>query len=250
MTSCCPENSWPFLVDNYQVKGSNIQYEGMNIYTVGEPGEKAVVLLADIFGFESSRHRAIADHFAEQGYFAIVPDMFRGDPIVNYPEDFPNWAPKFTWEGFQQDFQNVVIPYLSGVGVQSAGLMGFCWGGWLIFKLCADEAVDTSIIKCGVHCHPSPQVEELVFQSDPLLMARQLKDIPQLILSAGNDTDYVKPGAEYEKILTERNITCVTHHFPDQSHGWVVRGDLTIPETDRDVKLALEKSLEFFKEML
>ena len=40
------------------------------------------------------------------------------------------------------------------------------------------------------------------------------------------------------------------HEFPEMEHGWVPRGNASIPEVKRDVKLALQKTVDFFKDCM
>jgi hypothetical protein len=43
-------------------------------------------------------------------------------------------------------------------------------------------------------------------------------------------------------------VSAVT--VPEMQHGWVPRGDLSIPEVERDVKKALDLALAYFKKHL
>ena len=79
--SCCPEGSWAELKEDYITIGTEIQLDGIKIYTVGS-GEKCIIYNHDIFGWMPStcgRTRAICDFLAKNGYFVILPDYFEGD---------------------------------------------------------------------------------------------------------------------------------------------------------------------------
>ncbi|KAF0708501.1 hypothetical protein As57867_006312, partial [Aphanomyces stellatus] len=52
---------------------------------------------------------------------------------------------------------------------------------------------------------------------------------PQLVLAAGNDPAWLKPGGSVEKTLQARGIASKFRDFPDVVHGWVNRGDLAEP---------------------
>ncbi|CAK9318595.1 unnamed protein product [Citrullus colocynthis] len=62
------------------------QLAGLNSYVTGSPDSKiAVILITDVFGYEASLLRKLADEVAAAGFFVVVPDFFKGDPYV--PDD-------------------------------------------------------------------------------------------------------------------------------------------------------------------
>lgn len=67
-------------------KGTEETVHGLPTYV--SPGKQAdkcktVVFLADIFGFQLPNVRLLADEWADQGYYVLVPDIYQGDPIDN-----------------------------------------------------------------------------------------------------------------------------------------------------------------------
>lgn len=48
---------------------------GLEYYVVGSTSDKPLLLIADVFGYNSGRTRTIADQFASQGYYVIVPKL-------------------------------------------------------------------------------------------------------------------------------------------------------------------------------
>jgi dienelactone hydrolase len=76
--SCCPPNSHKYLEASYDTVGSKItRPNGYEYYISGgsAAGKTAVIIVPDVWGWNSGRTRAIADMFAESGYFAIVPKL-------------------------------------------------------------------------------------------------------------------------------------------------------------------------------
>jgi len=246
--SCCPKDSWPELKLDYVCTGHDETFIDLPLYVNGDPSrKKAIVLLTDVFGPPGGRTKAIADHFALEGYYAVVPDFFRGYYLPSFPE-FIDWGRQFPYENkLQNDVRDRLLPFLQSKGIESVGLIGFCYGCWVVFNICADESFDLSMIKCGVNCHPSLGVETRIFERDPLPLVRRVR-VPQLLLPAGNDPDDVKPGGEVLRILGEKEFggDCETVVFPEQQHGWVVRGDLNVEATKRDCELAIERALHYF----
>lgn len=121
----------------------------------------AVVLAQEIFGVNANM-RAVADFYAEEGYVALVPDLFwRQQPHVELgytPEDFEKAIAYF--HGFDldlgiADIQSCVnllrtMPEVdTTVGV---GLVGFCLGGRLAyFAACrTDVAVSVGYYGMGI----------------------------------------------------------------------------------------------------
>ncbi|KAL6063097.1 DLH domain-containing protein [Balamuthia mandrillaris] len=252
--SCCPAGSWPALKVDYTPTGTTEDIgQGMQAYLTGhaEQGGKAILVVHDVFGPESGRSKAIADQLAAAGYFVVLPDLFRGDPLPSISE-LMTWAKKYPAEALQKDVKEVVLPFLKDKGIESVGMIGFCWGSWAMFHFSGDEAIAPSI-KCGVDCHPSLILEQLVFEKDPVAVAERVKSGPHLLLPAANDPDFVKEGGAVIQKLQEKEAFgehCKVVNFPQQQHGWVNRGDVTNEEVRKDVQRALELALEFFKQHL
>jgi len=66
----------------------------------------------------------------------------------------------------------------------------------------------------------------------------------QLFLPAGNDGPEVKEGGLAQQIMKE-NLQI--YEFSEMSHGFLSRGDMSNPAVARDVRLAVEKIVSFFK---
>lgn len=254
--SCCPADSWPALTvaDPGQREGQNVDIGGdmKNAYVVGNAakcGGRGIILIHDVWGVDSGRLKGIADQFAKQGYFCVLPDLYRGD---NLPEIslIKDWAKKFPYEKCAADVFDVVLPYIKKQGVESVGMIGFCWGCWLIMKLGGDER-SRGIIKVGVNAHPSIRLEEMVWEKSLVAIAEDVAYFPQVLLSAGNDHDYVQEGNEYEKLLKgkdgELGKRSAVYSFKDMKHGWVNKGDVEVEEVARDVKKAITIATEALK---
>jgi dienelactone hydrolase len=48
---------------------------GLEYYGVGLTSDKPMLLIPDVWGYNSGRTRTIADQFASQGYYVIVPKL-------------------------------------------------------------------------------------------------------------------------------------------------------------------------------
>jgi carboxymethylenebutenolidase len=99
----------------------------------------AIVLLQEIFGL-NSHIRAVADGYAQDGYYVLAPATFhRAEPGVELgytPEDMQRgFALKGAAEAVQallmQDVQSA-INHAAQFG--KVGVMGYCWGGLLTWR--------------------------------------------------------------------------------------------------------------------
>ena len=249
--SCCPAGSWPALDANYEGKG-NIQDigEGLQTYIVGEvSSKKSIILVPDVFGPGGGRNSAIADQLAAEGYFVLLPDIFRGNPLPNL-ETIGTWLPQFPYEKVKPEIQTCVRFLQSKDAADKVGLMGFCYGCWINFKLCGDSELQ-NYFSAGVNCHPSLIIEQKFFNRDPSTLVEPLT-VPQLLLSAGNDPPFVQADGDIIKLLREKPFgdKCNCIDFPDQKHGWVNRGDVSDETVKNEVKRAIESAIAYFKENL
>ena len=243
---CCPQGSEPALVSNYVPRGVIETVDDMPIYTIGQ-GEKAIIVIHDIFGVDSGRTKLICDQLADLGYFVILPDFFKKDGYVI--KDLSIWllwkilkrVNANTWEKRKDDFTNVLFPYLQNKGVKRIGVLGFCWGAYMAFGASADERVNA-----GVSIHPSLDR----WKEKPIQLAEGVKS-PQLLLAAGNDHKVVKEGGIIETTLKQKfGEKAYAKTFKEMKHGWFVRGDIKKPNIARDVKEAMDLTVDYFQNNL
>mmetsp|Transcript_16412 Transcript_16412/g.42396 ORF Transcript_16412/g.42396 Transcript_16412/m.42396 type:complete len:247 (-) Transcript_16412:190-930(-) len=243
MASCCPAGSWPALQapEGYKAEGTETKLEDLPLYTVGDPASgKAVIVLPELFGW-AGRLKGICDTLAAEGYYVIMPDCHRGDYAKIGAEgfDFGAYLAAHTWEGeVKSDFEKMMT-HLDSKGCKSVGAIGFCWGVW---ALCKANSCGFPL-KCGAGPHPSTKLEGM-WGGNELEMFEKVT-MPVLMMPAGNDPDFVKPGGEGMNVLEKKGGSCVP--FPDMSHGWCSRGDLSDEKVKRDVEGAMTKAIAHFK---
>ncbi len=77
--SCCPPNAERYLAATYATCGStHILPNGYEFYSSSPkdaPITTAVIVIPDVWGWNSGRTRNIADWLAEAGYYALVPKL-------------------------------------------------------------------------------------------------------------------------------------------------------------------------------
>jgi len=256
-TGCCPKGSEPALAATYVAKGTESKLGDLSIYTIGT-GNTAIIVNNDIYGFNGGRIRLICDQLANDGYFVILPDYFRGDSYPADAEIEPNrlgeFLKKHSWAQVKSDLEDKVYPYLKGEkSIEKFAMIGFCWGAWVNLHASVNEEV-----VCAANVHPAFNLENFhgkpdndvsyFFENKEAELTKLVK-CPQLIYSASNDLPSIKGDGEIIKILKEKPFgdNCVFRDFPDVVHGFATRGDLEKPEVARDVKIVMEGVADFFK---
>jgi len=252
--TCCPSTRLPALIppSTYKGQGSSVDLNGLKVYITGsQKNTKAIVVLADVLGMESGRHKGIADQFADAGYYVVMPDLFHGDTLtfadivaedksrtMEFIKTWPSnkWAPDM----------DKVYAHLEENKIGFTGLIGFCWGSWAIFH----ESARGRKFNAGACFHPSLRIESMMNGSvDDLANKCQT---PMLMGACSNDPDNVKPGGSVNTILSQKSFAgnCQYHLFEEQEHGFVSQGDLSNKSIARDVELAMNMAMTFFSKHL
>lgn len=236
--SCCPEGSWPALKapDDYTPQGVEEMIDDLPIYVVGTPGEKAILVTPEIFGW-AGRLKGICDSLAAEGYFVVMLDCHRKD-TADGKDDMLAWIAATPFEVVSADYERV-LNYVSEKGATSVGAMGFCWGVWAFCKASASGLP----LKCGVGPHPSTKLETYAFGGDETAMMAAVS-MPVFLMPCANDPDTLKEGGEVATAIMASGGQ--VHHYSDMQHGFFSRGDLSDPNVKRDVEDGMRKTLDFF----
>src|SRR5262245_48621516 len=92
-----------------------------------EPGEKAVVVIQEWWGL-NDHIKDIANRYAEEGFIAIAPDLYRGQLATN-AEDAGRMMHDLKIEDGLDTIKNCVDAAASKHGISHFGITGFCMGG-------------------------------------------------------------------------------------------------------------------------
>ncbi|KAI2847922.1 hypothetical protein CBS147343_7684 [Aspergillus niger] len=196
-------------------------------YPPNKSTQNAILFLSDIFGPKLVNSQLIADQFAANGYFVVLPDLFHGDPVpVEREGNFDVMA----W--LQNHLPPVTDPVIDRTirymrqeqGCQRIGGVGYCYGGKYVARYLKPGLLDV-----GYMAHPTHvEVDELKGIQGPLS------------ISAAS-SDYLFPTEkrrESEDILSELGhpyeITVHSH----VEHGYAVRCNMEIKQQ----RVAKEKS--------
>lgn len=241
--ACCSVP--PVISKGYEPKGEYVTIDGLKTYKTGPPSSKrALLIIYDIFGYYPQILQGadiLANSDKEQQYQVFMPDFFEGKPadISWYPPDndekgrklgefFKTTAnPQKAVERVPQVVKAIEEKYS---GIESWGIVGFCWGGKIV-NLSSQKG---TLFKAAAACHPA-----MVDPSDAPGVS-----IPYAMLpSKDEDKSAVE---EWQSKVTTKNIV---KWFPDQVHGFMAaRGDLEKESVKNDYVKAYQILLEFFHE--
>jgi len=203
----------------------------------------AIVVIQEIFGVNKVM-RDIADGLANQGYVAIVPDLFwRIEPGIDITDQSEaEWKRAFElFNAFDvdagvNDIAATITKARSLQGVNGkVGAVGYCLGGLLAFLTATRTDVDASVSYYGVGIEK--HVGEAEKLTHPLLMHIAEKDqfVPpeaqQLILSALKDHPQIE-----------------LHTYADRDHAFAREGGAHYDAAD--AAKANGRSLTFFQKAL
>lgn len=194
-------------------------------YTTQE--EKYLVIFTDVFGLDLLNTKLIADNFAGMlGYPVIVPDILFNDPVSANNSDFETFFANHPVEKTKKCIADFLSPFKSTfIKAKFFAGIGYCFGA----KYLVHHMTESGIFNVGAIAHPSFVDEEEL---------KQVKK-PLLISAAEIDTIFTPElRAKSEMILKDLDIHYQVDLFGGVSHGFAVRGDLSV----KSVRYAAEKA--------
>jgi len=231
---------------DYKPKGEKSELSnGVKLYTVGDKSNPAIIVLNDIFGMNCGRHYGVADSYAERGFYVLMPDVFHGETDGSYFtwDDYKNgkigeYVPRYPLEGVQEDL-DLCYAKLEG---KKVGLIGMCWGSWII----AHESARKAPFVCGAMVHPALGLAGM-FGSTSDDLIKTLNDHPMIVFPCKDDDDNMRPGNTLHQHLGDK---VDIHEVDACNHGFFTQGDLSDETIARHVEIVFEKTTAFFKKYL
>jgi len=209
----------------------------------------AIIILPDVIGHKFINAQLIADQFAENGYFTIMPDLFHGDPVsMNPPEGFDimAWLKGESNGGVGgghlpprvEPVVKAAIKWLrEEKGVKKIGAVGYCFGGkYVVRGLAKGEGIDV-----GYTAHQSFVDEE------------ELQKIAGPLSIAAAETDSIFTTDlrhKSEEILKEVKQPYQMNLYSGTEHGFAVRGDIKDPVKKYAKEQAFLQAVQWFDEHL
>lgn len=146
-TACCavPASANFKAETSYSPKGKDISIAGFPAYAVGSASSgKAVISIYDIFGFHNNA-KQVCDVMAElTNTLVVMPDSMDGAWSINaFPPKndaernamFGHIMKAGSWPKVVKPRLQETVKYLKSQGINSIGVMGFCWGSKMVSLL-------------------------------------------------------------------------------------------------------------------
>ncbi|CAL3962761.1 unnamed protein product [Diplocarpon coronariae] len=230
--------------------GKSIKFDNIEGYVAEATGKTihkgtAILFLTDVIGIWSNS-QLMADQYAANGYYTLVPDLFKGDQLsLNRPADFDvmAWVTKgtggnnpHTWEAVDP-IVDKSIKYLQDQGYEKIGAVGYCFGA----KYVARYLPTGKGINAGFVAHPSfIEEDELAAIQGPLSIAAA-------------ETDHIFPKEKRyrsEEILLETKQPYQVTLFGGVVHGFAVRCDVSKKHEKFAKEQAFLQAVTWFDEYL
>lgn len=126
-----------------------------------ESTDAALLLVPDLFGWTFNNIQLLADHYAREGNVTVyAPDFFGGEVI---PSDLlvTEQYDKIDLDGFitrnsREVREKEIFQFAKALRAKykKVGAIGFCYGGWAVFRLGAKEH-QPPLVDCIIAGHPS-----------------------------------------------------------------------------------------------
>lgn len=284
MASCCPPGALGAFHSDLKPKGkieilspkvdgSGLRdmscYKSVGETNINEKPKKVVLVFSDVFGIDTGNHKVFCDLLQESmgnDTQVWMPDMFRGNPILrdfgyNWLNSGPVAIAQFLFHTFfvssdtiEKDLTQIVVPnVVEDTGCESIGVVGFCFGAWVVARCLALNDGD-SVFSCGVGIHPSWTPEQYFAKekSSEAVLAERTKAKPLLLLPAKEDKDLMPDSPLVKDLAEKRSMSPeeVAIAFPEMRHGFVSRGDSSDPATREAQEKALGLTVEFLEKHL
>ncbi|KAH9104254.1 hypothetical protein LEN26_011987 [Aphanomyces euteiches] len=178
--NCCPPHSLPADPTKSDLTPSKIG--STDIFYDNPLTDHLVLAFTDIYGPDNGRTKDNCVKLSKLYKIALV------DIAKDYLEDLSNgmeWVHAHQFESCLPKINEVVDHFKSAHGVTKVGAMGYCFGSWVVAKYSATAG---NVLSAGVSFHPSWNVEEFIYGEGSGAKIAQHITVPQLILTAGNDS--------------------------------------------------------------
>jgi len=216
-------------------------------YITGDNSDVVVMVIHDLLGWGFPNIRLLADHYAREGNVtAYVPDFFAGEslpfePILNnrwHELDVPGFSAKNTREIREAEIFDCARALRQKY--KKVGAVGFCFGGWAVFRLGAKEH-QPPLVDCITAGHPTwltkkdidevaVPVQILAPEIDPVYTAELKTHSFETIIKLGVPFDY--------------------QHFPGVEHACFNRGDEKKPGEREAMVRGKNAAISWFKQNL
>ncbi|KAL0940453.1 dienelactone hydrolase family protein [Colletotrichum truncatum] len=202
--------------------GHVTKLNSINVYVTGNNPNVAILYIHDLLGWTFSNARLLADHYAREANATVyVPDFFGGETLPFEPLLNGRFH-EIDLEGFiGRNSRTIREPEIFEFARalrtrhEKVGAVGFCYGGWAVFRLGAEEH-QPPLVDCITAAHPS-----LLTENDIDKVA-----VPIQILAPEFDPVFTTElKLHCFRVATSKTVPFEYQHFPGVEHACLVRGD-------------------------
>ncbi len=231
------------MSETTSIEVSGRQYDAAISRPEGEGPWPAVVVIHDLTGFGADVRRH-CDRFAEAGYLALAPDLYRGGNVACVVQTMKSMATGKGHAYLVIDGARRAVMARSDVDASRVGICGFCMGGGFALIAAADQSFAVAAPFYGAVPRTAARLEGIC----PTLAQYGAQDVA--FLSHGQRlSEHLRAlGVEHEVLFHEG----AGHSFMNQLEGVAAVGGRYTPlraEYNPDVEaVAWSRLLTFFGE--
>ncbi|KAI1429035.1 dienelactone hydrolase [Xylaria sp. FL1777] len=234
----CPVADVSIIAHTGDSVGTEVVHNNVTLYVTGQPSDRAVLYLTDIYGIQLLENRLLADSFGRAGYFVVAPDLFNGTPsTLDLNEMSPAQLKSFLATATPEETDALIatgVDYLQNVkNITKIATTGYCFGGRYAFRWLSE---DTGI-NVGFAAHPSN------------LANSEISAITGAVGVAAADGDTMMPPArrsEIEALLLNTTQPYTLSLYGSVSHGFGVRANVSDPRQKFGKEQAFFQAVRWF----
>jgi dienelactone hydrolase len=198
--------------------------------------------MTDVIGHRFLNAQLIADQFASNGYFVVMPDILHDDPTpLNRSPGFDlmkwmNGPPGHLPPRIDPVIDAALVEMRTKLGCKRIGGVGYCFGAKYVIR---HLQPDQGKIDVGYCAHPS------------FVEAQELQTIKGPLAISAAETDSIfkeEKRHESENILKKTGFPYQINLYSGVSHGFAVRGDVQNSVIKYAKESAFIQALQWFEE--
>jgi carboxymethylenebutenolidase len=200
------------------------------------PNGKALIVVQEWWGLQPEI-KEVADRYAQAGYYALAPDLYRGE-TTDQPDEAQQKLMALNIEQAEKDLRGAVDAVADKAGASEVGSTGYCMGGALcVFAAALNPKVAAVSSFYYVMPHKKPDFSKI---EGPVLM------------HFGEADDFI-PVEDAKALVDEIKQAGVDVHaefYPGAGHAFCNTANRLGTYNEEAAELAWSRTLEFFDKNL
>jgi len=200
--------------------------------------KNAVILIPDYFGWYKNRVQNIADCFADNNLFAVIPNFeSKGYEPTKEGETHSgilDWYKAISFDGHLKPVLMETVDYMKKEGAEKISLLGFSWGAWVCVNLLASDISDEFC--CAALPNPSLDLEERVYGGSLAELMSKVNR-PLLMMPTKGDPDTY---TSFMKLLKYKFPSAQVVDYHDMVHEFIIQGNTN----DELIRARVQKAMD------